>query len=565
MVLKKLVIQGYGPFAIPTVLEINSNVTVLTGQNDTGKTSILRLIQLICTTGKMTTEDNVNVNWSYDTNRPWTTDDEIYCLATFGSSSVSNKHIHSDRTDNSTLDSEFEIDAKFRLAPDISEKIRREIIDVRRKTSHLAKDKYAIKKLPTVLYLPQDDEIRSVFGVHSPNQVETFFLEHAFGENFASKLQAFRPDRRIYEIRQGNARLNQKLKEIIPITMPIEFVLDLVDSENLQFSLALQDSYGGDTHFHLRGSGVRKIASLMAILLNKKIGSEQTLILFDEPETSLHADAQHALRTLLEKLAQLETVQVIYATHSPSMINPMRVESLRLLERQTTQDGRAISYINNKAFYDNFFPIRNSLGLSPADSLLYSPITVIVEGPTEVMSLPYLLKRLSEDEVEGFQRFNERASLIHLVDGQGDTFEFWCRLAKSQRSKPIIFVDGDKIRRVEQQKIREKHPDVPVIHFEKGIEFEQLVPKGRYFEALSQILDMVIDSEQFDKWESQQNLPLEMMFTKRIDKWLETKHEISFSKPEVMRKAVELTDISEMHLEPIKQLVKHIEKLAHEL
>ena len=64
MILKKLVIHGYGPFSTPTSIDIGENVTVFTGQNDVGKSSILRLIRLIC--GALEpNEDDQNLDHKY--------------------------------------------------------------------------------------------------------------------------------------------------------------------------------------------------------------------------------------------------------------------------------------------------------------------------------------------------------------------------------------------------------------------------------------------------------------------------------------------------------------------
>ena len=128
---------------------------------------------------------------------------------------------------------------------------------------------------------------------------------------------------------------------------------------------------------------------------------QHTCILYDEPETSLHADSQHMLRRILEELGRDPMIQVIYVTHSPSMINTMRPGAIRLISR-VESDGKATSIIENAAFDHNYIGVRSSLGITPADSLLYAPITVVVEGPTEVRCLPLVLKKLKDGGVSGF-------------------------------------------------------------------------------------------------------------------------------------------------------------------
>jgi hypothetical protein len=75
--------------------------------------------------------------------------------------------------------------------------------------------------------------------------------------------------------------------------------------------------------------------------------------------------------------------RVVCATHSPSMITPMSPHSVRVLRREVA-GGKATSVIDNKPYSANFFAVRSSLGVTPADSLPYAPVTVVAEGDTEV-------------------------------------------------------------------------------------------------------------------------------------------------------------------------------------
>jgi predicted ATP-dependent endonuclease of OLD family len=175
---------------------------------------------------------------------------------------------------------------------------------------------------------------------------------------------------------------------------------------------------------------VRRIVSLMAALSEVDPDAGHTYILFDEPENSLHADSQHMLRRVLEDLAAHPTVQVVYATHSPSMINTMRPHAVRLLHRVST-DGRACTRIDNRPYAENYRAVRASLGITPADSLLYAPLAVIVEGITEVVALPIALERFQKQGIEGFGDREELLSQTGFIEGGGDSFPYLCRLAKS--------------------------------------------------------------------------------------------------------------------------------------
>ena len=86
-------------------------------------------------------------------------------------------------------------------------------------------------------------------------------------------------------------------------------------------------------------------------------------------------------------------------THSPYMINPMRPEQVRLLRRNIV-DGKPTSSNVRQATDSNFLQLRTSLGISASDSLLFAPVTVVIEGDTEFKCLAPLIKKLADAKVE---------------------------------------------------------------------------------------------------------------------------------------------------------------------
>src|SRR5438477_11464932 len=117
------------------------------------------------------------------------------------------------------------------------------------------------------------------------------------------------------------------------------------------------------------------------------------------------------------------------------MVNSMRPTSIRLLQR-IAQNEEAYSITVADPFSGNYAMVRSTLGISPADSLLYAPVVLIVEGKTEVMSMPIILKRLSEANKEGF---DDGATLLAQTifmeaEGTGNISNL-CRLAKAHGSR----------------------------------------------------------------------------------------------------------------------------------
>lgn len=559
MILKRLLIENFRPFNNTVTLNVDSAVTVLTGQNDVGKSSILHLIEVMYT-GKQIIEDDVNIARHFDANIPWDQDPHVRCTAIFELRSGYQSYFHKDKIG---LNPGTEILVNFSLALH-----KTKVEDIQQGSKSLGisvNDK--LQKLPKLLYVSSDTRIGPTVHSNTNSGLEQKFLELAFGENPAPKLLKLSRPVLDSQIRAATAKINTHLNTFLPHSLGLEFAiaLEAVEEESISFNIGFRDKHGGDTPIHYRGSGIQKIVSLMIELMNINVQQEQILILLDEPENSLHADAQHMFRAFLEGLAQHETIQVIYATHSPSMINSYHTRGLRLLER-IQESGRATTRINNRPFDDNFVSVRTNLGITPADSLLYAPITLICEGPTEITVLPFLLKRLHDADIIGFENVPHLFSLTHIINGNGDSFDKWCRMAVSQGSKCVIFVDGDKIRRVGHLQKNGKLDGIPVIHLKDNTEFEDIVDKDTYFKALAEVVDQDISREKYTEWETTANLHEKLMFSKRIDLWLRCDFpDADYHKPTVMEKAIELAEPSEIETTEILQLVQIIDELLKQV
>jgi len=565
MILKSITPRNFGPFTEGTTLELEPAVTVLTGPNDTGKTFLLRLIDLIC----RDKEDKDRFAQDYDVNfdhiheakgASWQNDQTIGCIATFTVTQADKPYISVLPGWNTIT----EIELAVQLAPAAWARRATGI----KSTQKAGSPETDLPKMPHVISFPQPDDIREIIDLVNPNPAEMNLLRVALGSGMnLQHLAGLRPALLRGQLRKAQQVLNAEIKKLLPPSVRLEFDLQAVSEKGGRFQIYLSDDYEGYTPFACRGAGTRKLVTLVAALIGASPDSGQVYILIDEPENSLHADAQHALRSFLEHLAERETVQVVYATHSPSMINTMRPESIRLL-RRVTKGGKPTSIIVNRPVRENYLPVRASLGLSPADSLLYAPLTIIVEGKSEVMALPCLLNDLCVQKIPGFEEVPKLLSQSHLLDGQGDSFELLCRLAKSQGARAIIFLDGDKIRRVKQQRVEEKHPDVPVITLPEKKELEEVLPEEIYFRALAESLtedEQRVSPEAFHKWKAKATLPEKMMFTKRVERWLdETFGDAYYDKPGVMKRAAEQADVSEIeekYLHKFRELVTKMQLL----
>jgi ABC-type transport system involved in cytochrome c biogenesis ATPase subunit len=546
---------NFGPFAFDDCITLEPDVTVLTGPNDVGKSSVLRLIHRVLTIGSTSPDESeINADNEHDSSEAWDTRKD------FGA--VIRVHLgDEDPLPPGTprlVGRPTSYSARMCIAP--KNPIRHILqLFLNDKPVHEFNSVPLRDNFQPVI-LPPESDIRNTIELASPNAVEQDLFRVALGNEFEFKnLAGSSANWFEAQLGRAEAKLNGLLRDLLPAPLGIAWKLRAA-ADRTAVHCNLTDAHGAYTPLGSRGSGVRKVMALLATLLQNQFDKGHWVVLFDEPEASLHADSQHLLRRLLEKLAARTNVQVVYATHSPSMINVARSHSVRLLRRES-RGGKPTTAIDNSPFKANYLPVRSSLGLTPADSLLYAPVTVVVEGETEVVGLQLLLMKLGRENVHGFGRAETLLSQAHFLDGMGDQFSYACRMATSQGAKAVVFLDGDKGRHRNKFNIPD---DVPVVVLDGDDEVEQLVPASVYFQALAEVVgdeSSRVTVEAYQQWVASANLPSRMAFTKRVGRWLDSLDVPEPGKARVMRRAVELVDVGRVATDRLLELLTHIEGL----
>lgn len=557
MRLTQITIAQLGPFRAPFQMDVDPTVTILTGANDAGKTSVLRALRLLVT-NQSASEQDVNRDHLMRAPAAWVKDTGY------------------------SLVGEFTIESKDELVG-----LNRELkgpwtATVRRHPSpqnpvvhyHLRGDGREYQQpdyrihLPSCVTIglePDKDEIRNVIPLDKPNRLESGLLRIAFDAPFnLEKFQQMSEGLWEDSVSHAEQRLNERLQHVVPHSDYFRIRLRAVDGQAQKLSVLVRDMQRGVTPFDYRGAGARKMVQILMRLLTEGGGGAHRLVLIDEPENSLHADAQHLLREFLFDLCADGKTQVIYTTHSSAMINPMRPNQVRLLERRDHKEG-ASTFLRARPEELGFAAVRSAWGMTLADSLSLSPITVVVEGVTENLCIPLLCQKLEQAAVPGFEDVNKLLGLTGFLDGRGQSLIVVARFAEALGTKVILLVDGDNNSSAVVRQFADTLSTVPVVRLADGCEFEDLVPKARYFEALVDGTGQN-GSEwlgEFEAWVELDQSRRRMSFTKRVRKWLEEVkpgHPVPDAKrkPELMAKAIARTLASEIEVEPIRRLTQEI-------
>lgn len=161
---------------------------------------------------------------------------------------------------------------------------------------------------------------------------------------------------------------------------------------------------------------------------------EDRILLIDEPALYLHPKAQESVLEVFEKTAERPRTQIIFSTHSPFLINPEKLGRVKLVVKD--QDGtRIVDKFHDTKDPETLTPIIKAIGIGPdAGFSLAKRYNVIVEGISDyyyIQALRSLLpRRFGEFSVipcTGADRINQ---IVPIIYGWGLQF--------------VLILDNDK-------------------------------------------------------------------------------------------------------------------------
>lgn len=138
-----------------------------------------------------------------------------------------------------------------------------------------------------------------------------------------------------------------------------------------------------------RSKGLIWFLSLWLELKAQDIDHNDLVLLLDEPDLHLHVKAQKDILKLINKLAGAtkngkKGDQIIYATHSPYLIEVKHLSRIRLIlntEKQGTKvEDIVTSKINTEYKRDALQPIADAIGLSVSEFSTLGKKNVLLEG-----------------------------------------------------------------------------------------------------------------------------------------------------------------------------------------
>lgn len=155
-----------------------------------------------------------------------------------------------------------------------------------------------------------------------------------------------------------------------------------VTLREMELVFTIQDRTGTEYTFEERSSGLKYFLSyLIQSQCRERSKGQFEILLMDEPDTYLSAEAQQDLLKIFDDFAKpqadVNPIQVVFVTHSPFLIDKNHADRIRVLEKGKGLDGtRVIRNISQ----NHYEPLRSAFGAFVGETAFIGSCNLLVEG-----------------------------------------------------------------------------------------------------------------------------------------------------------------------------------------
>jgi hypothetical protein len=222
-----------------------------------------------------------------------------------------------------------------------------------------------------------------------------------------------------------------------------------VDSDYMRVWVS-DDLNPSEIELDQRSAGMQYFFSFFLVfLVESEDAHANSVLLLDEPGTSLHGTAQAKIVEFLRSLTGKN--QVLYTTHSPFMVDSDHLESVRpVYEEPGTGSTRITEDVWPKD-KDALFPLQAALGYQLAQSLFISKRQTLLEGITD-----YWIFKSLDYAAQATGRQGLLPSVILTPSGGASRMMPLASMLIGHEVNVVAVLDGDEPGRREGKKLADK-------------------------------------------------------------------------------------------------------------
>ncbi len=244
-------------------------------------------------------------------------------------------------------------------------------------------------------------------------------------------------DRKIEE------ELKTKVKNIIGKVETIAGDYNIDFAAGFRLSNIIVDFGTGSRSINNIGEGSKKRLFLAIMEWDKEIryreGHKRVIRGYDEPDSSLHYNAQKEIYYTLEKISENEEakVQPIICTHSISMIDRAPARNINHLVHENGVS--TVEYLtgNDDSDIKEFLDKVSEISGIKNSSIFFERCFLIVEGPTEYNALPILYNKCHD------RSLSEEGVILLNIEGNGSWKNFLKLLVRNKSKATLMLLDID--------------------------------------------------------------------------------------------------------------------------
>ena len=296
------------------------------------------------------------------------------------------------------------------------------------------------------------------------------------------------------EISQVETELVEELRQYLPSVKSMRFSIDDWSLERLVSVGDVEIDDGAMTLLQQKGDGFKSLFSISLLQYIAKQRYGKNLIFgIEEPEAHLHSSAIYEIKSTLRTLA--ESFQVIVTTHSPILIQRDDIPANVLVESAGDSEFASVTHSAH-----NLSDIRRSLGIRPHENMTTAEVVIVVEGATEETALPPILGRVNDLLIDAFSSGRVRV----LAAGGASNIPSVVRALARDAATCLVLVDSDQEGTATAKKICAsgllQPNDVFRITERAGCietEFEDLFKPSIYLNEVCSATDIQLSVEEF--------------------------------------------------------------------